>query len=389
MVGTRRAGWCRGALAVGLIALAACGSGGGGDGTGAEATVLRFARGDRPDGAQRTAAAAAVNARLARLGLRSRARPGARGLTVTPTLGAGTAEQIVAPGTTQVVAVDATHPGPCPEGGPGTPGARPAARCFDLGAAITGTGAVRAATVRARAVDGWGVDVEIDPARWTAWRDALAPFAGRSVAVVADGRVVADVTLSVAALKTRIAGQLRKADAERIAAALVADADLPVPLTAPVTSAPAGVTHEDVWMAALAVRVCGKWLPPAPYFTSEEGLHSHADGLIYLHSLPADEVGRVPTLGRFADQGGWTVSADRLRLWDDVDVRAGGKCDGRAGMVVRWSVDGVERTGDPGALALAPAQHVVIDYGPPGDPLPAAPGNEELLHTFWGPQAAG
>jgi hypothetical protein len=142
-------------------------------------------------------------------------------------------------------------------------------------------------------------------------------------------------------------------------------------------------------MAPLAVRVCGEWLGDAPAFMSDEGLHSHGDGLVYVHSLTREDVGRPLTLGAFAAEGNWRITPNRLRLWDDVDVRAGDACGDRRDTVVRWSVDGVEGRGDPAAVVLAPTRPIVLDFGPADGPVPPLPEVSDLLRTSWGPRPAG
>ena len=144
-----------------------------------------------------------------------------------------------------------------------------------------------------------------------------------------------------------------------------------------------------MWNTSLAVRVCGTWLGPAPPFTTEEGIHSHGDGYVYVHSLAPADAGRRPTLGAFAALGRWTMKADRLELWDHAVHDADHPCPGAADSVVRWTVDGVERSGSPGALALAPDQRVVIQFGPASEPIAPAPEDAGLLTTRWSPARTG
>jgi hypothetical protein len=138
-----------------------------------------------------------------------------------------------------------------------------------------------------------------------------------------------------------------------------------------------------VWNTSLAVRVCGQWLGPAPSFTTETGIHSHGDGYVYLHSLARADVGKRPRLGDFVRIGGWTMKADRLDLWDHVRHDAEHPCPGSGRAVIRWTVNGVEQRGSPSALALAPAQVVVVQFGPPDEPVAVAPADAGLLATRW------
>ena len=101
-------------------------------------------------------------------------------------------------------------------------------------------------------------------------------------------------------------------------------------------------------------------------------MHSHGDGLVYVHPFKPDEAGDKATLGLFLERGGWKVSADRLQLWDGVEHRTGDTCpDGQVGQV-RWWVDGVEQHGDPATFLPRNGQVIVLSFDadptPPGAP---------------------
>jgi hypothetical protein len=145
----------------------------------------------------------------------------------------------------------------------------------------------------------------------------------------------------------------------------------------------------DHWHAALAVNVCGEELPPAPEFEVvdgsqvQAGIHSHGDGLIHIHPYSSAEAGDNATVGKFFDFGGWNVSETGLSVWDGVDVDNGDPCEelgGEPGMV-RWSLNGVEQTGnvadhkpecdDP--CVPESYERILIAFLPEGEELPAPP----------------
>jgi len=331
--------------------------------------------------AQVTDTLAGLRRRLHRLGVTATVRAVSGAVTVDPDPGPVVLEALARREPTRIASVESSTLGPCATGG--TPSVRPDHRCDLLAPTSVGTAPVARTKVRATGLDGYGVDVMIDSARWPAWRDALQARRGAPVALVAGDRVLATATLSAPALQTRISGQLSRADARRIAAALLVDEPLPVGLAGPATPAVDGPTAHDVWNTSLAVRVCGQSLGPAPSFTTEQGVHSHGDGYVYVHSLPPGDAGRRPRLGDFAGLGDWTITRDRLQVWDGVRHDAAHPCPGESDSVVRWTVDGVERTGSPTALRLAPGQVVVIQFGPRRGPIPPAPPDAGLLTTRW------
>ncbi len=135
----------------------------------------------------------------------------------------------------------------------------------------------------------------------------------------------------------------------------------------------------DHWHAALGVYVCDHWLTGTEpdLLTGEDspsgawawpdltpageparvgsdvyaGLHSHNDGIIHMEPLRRDESGNGATLGRYFEFGGWSLGTDHIDFLDE-HVRTGGDCSGQPA-VVRWSVNGRERAGDP-AVVQAP-----------------------------------
>ncbi len=145
----------------------------------------------------------------------------------------------------------------------------------------------------------------------------------------------------------------------------------------------------DHWHASLTVNVCGQELPPAPEFETvngsqvQAGIHSHGDGLIHIHPYSAAEAGDNATVGKFFEFGGWSVSETHLSLWDDTDVRNGDPCEELGGEpgLVRWSLNGVEQSGNPAdhkpecddPCVPENYERIVIAFLPEGEELPAPP----------------
>jgi len=124
-----------------------------------------------------------------------------------------------------------------------------------------------------------------------------------------------------------------------------------------------GPQSGDHWHAALGVNDCGTWSPNWLTPTSAStggpvragtdiyaGLHSHGDGIIHLEP-GADETGSRATLGLYFRYAGWRLTANSLTFASGVDEKNGNPCGGKAG-TLRWSVNGVERHGDPAAYVL-------------------------------------
>ena len=272
---------------------------------------------------------------------------------------------------TTIAAITATALGPC--GGPGISSVGAATRCFTLGPPLVGVGAVTTASVVSASGAGWKILFSIDPNQYQAFRSALTAGGTGPLALVADGTVVLAFGSGVPALQSAIGPPLAEDQARLAAAALAVDADLPVALQAPaLPEAPGARVDLDFWTAALGVRVCGAWLANAPAAGLETGVHSHGDGLVYVHPFEPDEAGDKATLGLFLQRGGWKVSADQLQLWDGVEHRAGDTCpDGQVGQV-RWWVDGVEQHGDPATFLPRNGQVIVLSFdadpAPPGAP---------------------
>jgi hypothetical protein len=276
---------------------------------------------------------------------------------------------------TTISTITATAIGPCV--GSGTDGGAPAARCYTLGPALTGVAAVSEATAESDAGVGWSVALAVKPDAYAAFRRSLEAAGRVPVALVGDGVAVLAFDAGLPALRSVLSPGLTEEQARQSAAALVVDSDLPLALTAPPLPPPHTARVDvDFWTAALGVSICGAWLPNAPPAGLETGVHSHGDGLVYIHPFTEDEAGAQATLGLFLERGLWSASEDSLQLWDGTTHHNGETCRGGGKARVRWWVDGVEQQGNPSKL-LPRDGHVVVlgfdsDPAPPGTPPQAS-----------------
>jgi hypothetical protein len=240
-------------------------------------------------------------------------------------------------------------------------------RCMLLGDPLPLGDWVAGAIAEPRGDFGWVVRVDVRPDAFATARDTFAGAGADRYVVVADDAGLLEFSYQVLAQDSAIGPLLSEREATAVAAALRGE---PVPDLAPDSDEPAIVG--DVWEAALGVHVCGQWLPPAPPTDDGRGVHSHGDGLIYVH--PADGEGEVlATVSGFLAGGNWSVSADALTLWGDVAMRTGDTCpDGRPGEL-RWTVDGTPGDGDPGAHRVGHREAIVLSFDPPGTEIETFP----------------
>ena len=371
-------------LALGLT-LAACG-----DETDPGGAAVPAPADDRPtvtlsapdgtDAATLGMTADVVRARLARMGVTdAEVTVAPDGVTVTSGADAYQLRAAAQPAATSFAPVVSSTLGPC--AGAGTPAAVLPRRCYELGPPATDVGALTAVDLLNLPGSGWGVAFSIDPAAYAPFRAALASTTAPTWAVVADGAVVLEVGQGVPALQSAIGPPLAEETARLAAATLLVDSDLPVALEGPPLPDPASARIDvDFWTAALGVHVCGTWLDNAPAFGLDTGVHSHGDGLVYVHPFQADEAGDRATLGLLFERGGWSASLDRLQLWDGVEHRSGTTCpDGRPAHV-RWWVDGVEQTSDPARHVPRHGEVIVLAFDPDG-PAPGPPPQMAALHA--------
>jgi hypothetical protein len=163
--------------------------------------------------------------------------------------------------------------------------------------------------------------------------------------------------------------------------------------SAPVQELTRGTGH---WHAALAVNVCGQWLPPAPEFHQRAdqagvtaGIHSHGDGLIHLHPFASDEAGDNATVGRFMDYGGWELASGSFTVWDAEQHRDGRECTTGTTGRVQWVVGRYgeswptkPRSGNPADYRPENGDIVAVYFLPEGSPLPEPPGAQAALSSI-------
>ena len=272
---------------------------------------------------------------------------------------------------TTVAAITTAAVGAC--NGPGTPSAGSAARCYVLGSALTGVTAVTNTAVQPASGAGWKLTFSVAADQYKAFRAALEPAGQSELALVTDDSVALAFGSGTPALQSALGPPLAEDEARRGAAALAIDSDLPVALQPPPLPPPSDARVDlDFWTAALGVNICGTWLANAPAAGLDTGVHSHGDGLIYVHPFNQSEAGDKATLGLFLQRGGWEVSADRLKLWDGDEHRSGAACPNGQAALVRWWVDGVEQHGDPTKFVPRNGQVIVLSFDsnatPPGSP---------------------
>jgi hypothetical protein len=334
--------------------------------------------------AQVAAAAPVVRARLASQG-EARASVQADGLTlrITGADDPSSLEAVARHDPSALWTVTSTALGPCARG-LGAPSSPPGRRCYQLGEQVSATDwFVTAAAQRERGL-GWTVRLGVDPGRFQEFRGTVLAHAGETLALLADGAVVATFGVSSATgLQAELSSPMSEWEARRTAAALLVTDTLPARFLAPRPPAQTGpAVNGDFWQAALGAHVCGVWLPNAPSSAPDSGLHSHGDGLVYVHPFAPSEAGRNATLGLFLGRGRWAASAKRLQLWDGATHTNGGRCaDGRVAKV-RWWVDGRPQPGDPAALRLRNGQVIVLGF----DADPESPGPPPQLAALPIPQ---
>ncbi len=272
-------------------------------------------------------------------------------------------------GATTIATVASSALGPC--AGAGNDGGGPAARCYTLGPTVGGVGAVTEAEAGSGSGTGWKVTFSISSDQYPTFRRGLGAAGSAPLALVSDGVVVLTFSSGVPALRSVLGPGLTEEQARQAAAALVVDSTLPIALGAPPLPSPQGARVDlDFWTAALGVRVCGAWLANAPPSGLDTGVHSHGDGLVYVHPFTRDEAGTRATLGLFLERGLWKATDDRLQLWDGVTHRNGDACPNGSRGQVRWWVDGVERQGNPSEFLPRDDQVIVLGF----DSDPAFPG---------------
>ena len=128
-----------------------------------------------------------------------------------------------------------------------------------------------------------------------------------------------------------------------------------------------GAKLGDHWHAAIGINFCGTWQANLPQYepSPNTGVHSHGDGFIHLHPFSAAGAGRNANVGLFYRQAGDKVSATEIKYGKQT-FKNGDVCDNldKKPGLVRWSVNGQERTGNPAAYAPNDRDVIAIAFIP-------------------------
>jgi hypothetical protein len=129
----------------------------------------------------------------------------------------------------------------------------------------------------------------------------------------------------------------------------------------------AGVKIGDHWHAAVGVNLCGTWQANTAPYESASGIHSHGDGFIHMHPFSSAGAGKNAKVGLFFSQADEKISASELKIGDE-RYKDGDVCENlekKPGRV-RWSVNGEEKTGNPGDYIPNDRDVVAIAFLPDG-----------------------
>src|SRR6267378_3849256 len=128
-----------------------------------------------------------------------------------------------------------------------------------------------------------------------------------------------------------------------------------------------GPKINDHWHATIGVNLCGTWQANLPQYESSTGLHSHGDGFMHMHPFSAAGAGSNANVGLFYSQAGDKVSASQVKFAKQT-YKYGDNCDNldKKPGLVRWSVNGQEKTGNPGRFVPNNRDVVAIAFLPKG-----------------------
>jgi hypothetical protein len=144
---------------------------------------------------------------------------------------------------------------------------------------------------------------------------------------------------------------------------------------------------------ALAINVCGEFLPDLPEFESSIGIHTHGDGVIHIHPFSQLGVGANATLERYfkdAREAGVDISlsSSKLTYLDESYEEGEAECEGVDDPVLRMAYwenvqgegeDPEVTTGDFTDLRLTTnGGGITIYYGDPDADIPKPPHASQL-----------
>lgn len=145
---------------------------------------------------------------------------------------------------------------------------------------------------------------------------------------------------------------------------------------------------------ALAVNVCGEFLPDIPEFESPVGIHTHGEGVLHIHPFSQLGVGANATLGRYLTDGreggglDLSISSSKLTYLGETYEEGKTKCEGvdepRLRMAYWSNVQDAESkpdvtTGGFKDLRLTTdGAGITIFYGDPKADIPKPPNADQL-----------
>jgi hypothetical protein len=128
-----------------------------------------------------------------------------------------------------------------------------------------------------------------------------------------------------------------------------------------------GVKIGDHWHATMGVNLCGTWQGNLPPYEAATGIHSHGDGFMHMHPFSSAGAGNNAKVSLFYSQADEKIAATELNVGGE-KRKNGDVCenlDKKPGLV-RWSVNGEEKTGNPGDYVPGDRDVVAIAFLPEG-----------------------
>jgi hypothetical protein len=143
---------------------------------------------------------------------------------------------------------------------------------------------------------------------------------------------------------------------------------------------------------ALAVNVCGEFLPNVPEFESQIGIHTHGDGVMHIHPFSELGVGANATLERYfkdAREAGVDVSltSSKLSYLDESYEEGDTECEGVDDPILRMAYwENVQGDEDPEVTSgdftdrrlTTNGAGITIYYGDPDADIPKPPNADDL-----------
>jgi hypothetical protein len=85
-------------------------------------------------------------------------------------------------------------------------------------------------------------------------------------------------------------------------------------------------TINDHWHAAYGVYICDQFQAPAPELSTQNGVHTHGDGVVHIHPHSANGAGDNATLGLFLEDMDDTISDDSLTYGEETWTEGEDQC---------------------------------------------------------------